>query len=40
MQARQQSIDELSYGNGPQLYGFTSNVSMPQWKIAIDNDRA
>jgi hypothetical protein len=40
MQARQQSIDELSYGNGPRLYGFTSNVSMLQRKIAIDNERA
>ena len=39
-QARQQAIDELPYGDGPPLYGFTSNVSMLQWKMAIDNDRA
>ena len=39
-QARQQAIDELSCGNGPPLYGFTSDVSMLQWKMAIDNDRA
>ena len=39
-QARQQAIDELPYGNGPPLYGFTSDVSMLQWKMAIDNDRA
>ena len=39
-QARQQAIDELPYGNGPPLYGLTSDVSMLQWKMAIDNDRA
>jgi len=39
-QAHQQAIGELPYGNGPPLYGFTSDVSMLQWKMAIDNDRA
>jgi hypothetical protein len=39
-QAHQQAIDELPYGDGPPLYGFTSDVSMLQWKMAIDNDRA
>lgn len=39
-QARQQAIDALPYGDGPPLYGFTSNVSMLQWKMAIDDDRA
>lgn len=38
-QARQQAIDELRDGNGPPLYGYTSVVSMLQWKMAIDNDR-
>jgi hypothetical protein len=38
--ARQQAIDQLPYGDGPPLYGFTSNVSMLQWTMAIDNDRA
>jgi len=38
--SRQQAVDELPYGNGPPLYGFTSDVSMLQWKMAIDNDRA
>lgn len=40
MHAHQQAIDELPYGNGPPLYGFTSDVSMLEWKMAIDNDRA
>ena len=35
-QARQQAADELPYGNGPPLFGFTSDVSMLQWKMAID----
>lgn len=39
-EARQQAVDELPYGNGPPLNGFTSDVSMLQWKMAIDNDRA
>ncbi len=39
-QARQRAIDELPYGDGPPLYGFTSDVSMLQWKMAIDNDRS
>jgi len=39
MQARQQSIDEPSYNNGPQLHGFTSDVSLLQWRTAIDNER-
>lgn len=38
-QAHQQAIDELPYGDGPPLYGFTSDVSMLQWKMAIDDDR-
>ena len=38
--AHQRAIDELPYGNGPPLYGFTSDVSMLQWRMAIDNDRA
>ncbi|SEN94076.1 hypothetical protein SAMN02990966_00612 [Rhodospirillales bacterium URHD0017] len=38
--ARQQAIDALPYGNGPPLYGFTSEVSMLQWTMAIDNERS
>lgn len=34
------SRQELPNGNGPPLYGFSSDVSMLQWMMAIDNDRA
>lgn len=37
--AHRQAIDELPYGNGPPLYGFSSDVSMLQWTTAIDNER-
>lgn len=39
-EAHQQAIDQLPYGNGPPLYGFSSEVSMLQWTMAIDNERA
>jgi hypothetical protein len=38
--ASQEATDQLPYGNGPPLYGFTSNVSMLQWRMAIDNERS
>jgi len=38
--ARQEAVNELPYGNGPPLYGFTSDVSMLQWEMAIDNERS
>jgi hypothetical protein len=37
--AHKQAIAELPYGDGPPLYGLSSNVSMLQWRTAIDNQR-
>jgi hypothetical protein len=37
--AHKQAIEELPYGEGPPLYGLSSDVSMLQWKMAIDNQR-
>jgi hypothetical protein len=39
-QGRQQAADALPYGSGPPLYGFTSEISMLQWTMAIDNERS
>ena len=39
-EAHQQAGEQLPYGNGPPLYGFSSEVSMLQWTMAIDNERA
>jgi hypothetical protein len=39
-QAHHQAIEQLPYGNGPPLSGFSSEVSMLQWTMAIDNERA
>jgi hypothetical protein len=39
-EGHQQAIEQLPYGNGPPLYGFSSEVSMLHWKMAIDNERA
>ena len=38
-EAKQEAARQLPYGNGPPLYGLTSNVSMLQWTQAIDNER-
>jgi hypothetical protein len=38
-EAREEAARELPYGDGPPLYGFHSDVSMLQWKQAIDNER-
>ena len=38
--AHKQAIEELPYGDGPPLYGLSSDISMLQWKMAIDNKRA
>jgi hypothetical protein len=39
-EAHQQAVEQLPYRNGPPLYGFSSEVSMLQWTMAIDNERA
>jgi hypothetical protein len=39
-QGRQQAVDALPYGSGPPLYGLTSDISMLQWTMAIDNERS
>jgi hypothetical protein len=33
-------VHGLPCGDGPPLYGFTSNVGMPQRTMAIDNERS
>ena len=38
-EARQEAARQLPYGDGPPLYGLTSNVSMLQWTQAIDKER-
>ena len=38
--ARQEAAERLPYGNGPPLYGLSSDVSMLQWTMAIDNERS
>src|SRR5262245_2651129 len=38
--AHEQAVAQLPYGNGPPLYGLSSNVSMLQWTMAIDNERS
>jgi hypothetical protein len=38
--AHKRAADLLPYGDGPPLYGLTSDVSMLQWKMAIDNQRS
>ena len=37
--ANRQAIAMLPYGDGPPLYGLSSDISMLQWKMAIDNQR-
>ena len=39
-EAHEEAIRELPYGNGPPLYGLSSETSMLQWTMAIDNERA
>ena len=39
-EARQEAIRQLPYGNGPPLYGLSSEMSMLQWTMAIDNERS
>jgi hypothetical protein len=38
--AQKQAADLLPYGDGPPLYGLSSDISMLQWKMAIDNERS
>jgi hypothetical protein len=38
--AQQEAARQLPYGDGPPLYGLSSNVSMLQWTMAIDNERS
>jgi len=37
--AHEEAIHQLPYGDGPPLYGFSSQVSMLQWTNEIDNER-
>ena len=39
-EAHQEAIRQLPYGNGPPLYGLSSEMSMLQWTMAIDNERS
>jgi hypothetical protein len=39
VQADQQAVRQLPYGNGPPLYGLHSEWSMLTWKQEIDNER-
>ena len=38
-QADQAAARQLPYGDGPPIYGFSSNWSMLTWKQEIDNER-
>jgi hypothetical protein len=37
--AQQEAIRQLPYGDGPPIYGLSSNWSMLTWKQEIDNER-
>ena len=38
-EAHEEAIRQLPYGNGPPFYGAYKEMSMLQWKLAIDDER-